>query len=411
LSAEPDSAAPDAGRSRRAWSRLAGWAGFALLVGAALMAARPSRVDRRIVLDRYSPEYAGLIVFSALAGAWCLGGLVRPGSRWGEQAGRTFQGAFEIAGIAVFVFGASELMTRMLRQPLAQFTGGPALTRDYDKLVTFNSHNVRDPERPLAKPPGTWRMVVLGDSFMFGQGVPDESTCVRHLERRLQRPGGPRVEVINTARVGYNTAIELTVLDTLGLRYQPDLVLLGFVLNDAEEGSPTYPRLLPGALDTALDWSQFYYLIRAIVFRVQVATGAKPEYDQYLHALYDPEKPAYRRNMEALHAIVTRAGAAGIPAVVAVWPYADKRHPFKPYLFARERDMAIDEARAAGAHAFDLYPTFENDTYASFALSNADSHPNPDVQRRGAEAIHEFLVREGLAPGAGGATPVAATLP
>jgi putative copper export protein len=62
------------------WSVAAGWTGAVLLVAAALMAARPSRADRREILGRYSPEYAIAIAVIAMASAWWAGGLRGPKS-------------------------------------------------------------------------------------------------------------------------------------------------------------------------------------------------------------------------------------------------------------------------------------------------------------------------------------------
>jgi hypothetical protein len=94
--------------------------------------------------------------------------------------------------------------------------------------VTLNSRGQRGPERAETKPPGVKRVVVLGDSTSWGWGVDDDLMWTRLVERAL----GPGVELINLAVPGYGTDQELWVLESVGLRYQPDVVLLGFVHND-----------------------------------------------------------------------------------------------------------------------------------------------------------------------------------
>jgi hypothetical protein len=66
--------------------------------------------------------------------------------------------------------------------------------------VSINSHGHRDREYSEAKPPDTYRIVMLGDSTTFGWGVPAEQTVAKILESELNKvpvPGYRRVEVIN----------------------------------------------------------------------------------------------------------------------------------------------------------------------------------------------------------------------
>src|SRR5262245_9118655 len=41
---------------------------------------------------------------------------------------------------------------------------GQFSTDEYDVFLEYNSHGIRGPERPFDKPPGTYRIVMLGDS-------------------------------------------------------------------------------------------------------------------------------------------------------------------------------------------------------------------------------------------------------
>jgi hypothetical protein len=400
-------ATPQGVERHRAWTIFAGLTGIALLVVALVLLAHTSHPLRRQVLGRYSVDYAAAIGIVLLAGVWLAGSILRPGSRWAARATRTFRATSEVAAIVLFVFAVAEGLTRLAERPLAGFLGSPALVKQYPK-VTLNSRGLRDPERPLAKAPGTWRLAVLGDSFMYGHGVADESTCVRHLERALRARSGPPIEVINLSHIGFNTAQERTMLDTLGVRYHPDLVLVSYVLNDPEEHYLTYPTLLPGAWARAMEWSSFYYLVRAISFRALVAVGRMPDYATYLRGMYAPG-PAWDRHREALRGIVADAKAAGARVVVAVWPYADRPHRFTPYTFGREQEMAVVAASEAGAEVLDLYPVFATSSYDDFALSSADSHPNARSQRRAAAAIDAFLESHGLLPDGGAARRPAAS--
>ena len=96
--------------------------------------------------------------------------------------------------------------------------------------ATINSLGARGPERPHAKSVGVWRVLLLGDSTTWGEGVDDHEVFGALVERAL----APGVEVVNLAVPGYSTDQELLILERVGARYAPDLVLLGLALDDLE---------------------------------------------------------------------------------------------------------------------------------------------------------------------------------
>jgi lysophospholipase L1-like esterase len=100
--------------------------------------------------------------------------------------------------------------------------------------VRINNLGFRDPrEYSLEKRPGTFRILVMGDSVTFGHGATFETTYPYLLEQRL-RTWRPDVqwEVWNLGVPGYNTRQELTYLEEVGPRFEPDLVIVGFYPND-----------------------------------------------------------------------------------------------------------------------------------------------------------------------------------
>jgi hypothetical protein len=101
--------------------------------------------------------------------------------------------------------------------------------------VATNSHGLRERELPLVKPPGTRRVVFIGDSVTFGPGVRDDQAYARLLESALSAGGAGPVETVNAGVVGYNSIQELARLQNVGLAYQPDVVVLTFLVNDLLE--------------------------------------------------------------------------------------------------------------------------------------------------------------------------------
>ncbi|HVS19293.1 MAG TPA: SGNH/GDSL hydrolase family protein [Planctomycetota bacterium] len=97
-----------------------------------------------------------------------------------------------------------------------------------------NSRGWRGPEAPQAKPEGEFRIVALGDSCTFGKGVLEAETWPRVLEAELSRdlPEGRSVRVVNLGVNGYATRDYVRVFETVGAALQPDLVILGYNIND-----------------------------------------------------------------------------------------------------------------------------------------------------------------------------------
>jgi lysophospholipase L1-like esterase len=96
----------------------------------------------------------------------------------------------------------------------------------------INSIGYRSPDYPVAKPRGTKRLVVVGDSVAEGLGVfKEEDLFARRLESEL-RASGKSVEVLNFSVSGYNTQQEVATLRAKALKFAPDLVLLAYCLND-----------------------------------------------------------------------------------------------------------------------------------------------------------------------------------
>lgn len=106
-------------------------------------------------------------------------------------------------------------------------------TDEYDVHLQYNSRGIRGPERSFEKPAGTFRVVLLGDSFLEGYSVPREKRVAEVLEGILAaKDPSRRFEVIALGTAGYSTDQELLWLESEGLKYRPDLVVDLFYMND-----------------------------------------------------------------------------------------------------------------------------------------------------------------------------------
>ena len=96
------------------------------------------------------------------------------------------------------------------------------------KILNTNVKGIRGQvDYAYPRKPGTTRIVTLGDSYTFGDEVSDDETYSFFLERAL-----PSTEVLNLGVHGYGQDQMLLYLEHEGFKYQPDVVILGYVWFD-----------------------------------------------------------------------------------------------------------------------------------------------------------------------------------
>src|SRR5438552_6464522 len=112
--------------------------------------------------------------------------------------------------------------------------------------IWINRAGLRDREHQEAKPAGTFRIAVLGDSYAEAFQVPMERTFWWILQEELSRDSrfaSLRFEVINFGVGGYGTAQELQILRHRVWAYSPDMILLAFLTgNDIRNNSRALER-------------------------------------------------------------------------------------------------------------------------------------------------------------------------
>jgi hypothetical protein len=112
----------------------------------------------------------------------------------------------------------------------------PANTKAYLKGTSVrwfhletNSLGLRDSEHELIKAPGTTRVLLLGDSMSMAEGVELAETYIKQFEEKANHQGlSTKIETINAAIRGYGNDQEVVLFERIGIKFQPDLVILAF---------------------------------------------------------------------------------------------------------------------------------------------------------------------------------------
>lgn len=102
--------------------------------------------------------------------------------------------------------------------------------------VVINSQSLRDYKEYGTKDSLTYRILLLGDSQTFAGSIPFDSTYGKVLERMLNKfYPDLQFQVLNAGASGYSSANEAAFLEKFGPLLEPDLVIIGFYLNDILE--------------------------------------------------------------------------------------------------------------------------------------------------------------------------------
>ena len=99
--------------------------------------------------------------------------------------------------------------------------------------VETNRFGWRDGEYRREKGAGTFRVICIGDSRVFGLGLRAEDTYPKQLERMLrERHPGTAIEVINAGVPGYTSREGAALVREILPPFRPDLVIVSFGHND-----------------------------------------------------------------------------------------------------------------------------------------------------------------------------------
>ena len=249
--------------------------------------------------------------------------------------------------------------------------------------LTISSDGLRDREYSQAKDDGVFRAVIMGQSYVLGEGVNDRQTFENLLEDRLNAGdaaslGHSRVELLNFGAPAYSAMQQRADL-VLGRvsRWNPDMV---FVVGHFREFAQlddyftSYLRqrdasLLPDEIRPWVDSSG----VTATMTAVEAERRLKPYAARILSFVY--------RDMAA------RIRALGATPVFAYIPTPDVR--VDPVLL----EAFLATTHEAGFEAtFDLRNVYDGGPESRFNLTEWDHHPNVAGHVRIAERVRELLL-------------------
>ena len=262
-------------------------------------------------------------------------------------------------------------------------------------LIEINSKGLRDHEYPYEKPAGVFRILFLGDSFVFGSGGVESGR--RFTE--LLESSTPRLEVVNAGVPGYSPDQEFLFLQSEGHRYQPDLVVVGLFMNDFSEAFlPFNPSIQRAKGHIALEEGElrFHSPAFGLFFRAVQSSYVLALADQRLQLssrLQRRSRPetapdqatrreAFRRLLLAMRDFCARRGA-GLAVVHFPIKSQKNRHALE--------DVLDDVASRGGIPVLNLHGLIDRPEDARSPFFQHDIHLNDHGHARAAELLSEFL--------------------
>jgi hypothetical protein len=373
-----------------------------------------------------------------ISGALVLGGLL--------VAVLLAEGALRLLGVSAPIWHRPD--------PELGWTLRPGVSGEFTQegraLVEVNADGRRDPGYPLAKPAGSYRIAVLGDSYSEAMQVQRDEAYWALLPAALKAcdfARGKAIEVLNFGVSGYGTGQELLTLQSRAAAYRPDLVLLQFTNgNDVSDNSlaiddnKTRPFFVAAGASLKLDrsflegrefrritsWphetmrelsdsSRVLQLLRAAK-RISLVTHAQAggvEQGMEPMVLAPPKderwEQAWRLTERLISGIHEETRRLGARLVVFTVPYAIQVHPDRAVREALQAKLGVSDlfypdrrvealAQRAGIDAVALAPQMQRlaDQREAFFHGFPESgmgrgHWNPDGHRVAAEIIAKRL--------------------
>lgn len=313
-----------------------------------------------------------------------------------KSASKTRNIGKSIKNVSVIVLSVilTILLIEILMQNSAPFQHGGDLAPRNDPNLTWE------------KPAGTTRIMIVGDSLTFGDGVKATETYPFQLEQRLNAQEEGQFQIVNLGIMGLNTDQQALILSRQNpyfgepvLTLNPDLVLLTFSADDIE-GRPD-PQERPGIRVLPQDVHQFlfnrsrlYALFHQSLNSLLSSIGIQSSYTEYLQHLYRDDTPEWQEFQQSLALFIETVQEARTPMLLVIFPILEQLNESHPFLDLYARVTAL--AQAKEIPVLNLFSYFQGKEASALRVSLLNDHPNAEAYEVAAEAVYQTLIQQDL---------------
>ncbi|MFC1783880.1 SGNH/GDSL hydrolase family protein [Planctomycetota bacterium] len=248
-----------------------------------------------------------------------------------------------------------------------------------------NSYGLRDKQYTIQKPPRTFRVAVLGDSFTMPSGVDINDAFHTLLEERLNAESADiSYEFINFAIGGYDPEQYLASLKYKALDYEPDLVLYclcgAYEPYRAEIHKKQKYQVKPKQNSFWLS----YFLERLIYVKNNITNFRKDNKPIKLFT-----KPAHEEKLKNIFSELGQISSTrNMPVCVVILRHfcGDRQ----------ENDRIMHLAAEHGLFFINTGPSFQDTELSQYIIYKIDFHPNAKANAKFAEVIYDYLKEQNL---------------
>jgi lysophospholipase L1-like esterase len=310
---------------------------------------------------------------------------------------------FLAEGILRIVFPIKENRGRLLEDLPADpiqyrlIPGGRAVY--YGAEVEVNDSGYRGVPLAEATSETELRVLVLGDSMTFGNGVGELETYPVHLARWLSdHAQGWEARSANLGVPSYNAEQVAIQLREKGIPLHPDLVVYGFFVNDAAPKGTSihWARPDPGRVQSLVGNSHLVRFLQSQaprrVTEIRQALGLRARSDGY-NEYYREESQTWEACRNSLREIRDVCRSAEVPLAVVLIPFWVD---FRNYPWADCHRAVYRELEKLGVPVLDLAQVWgeRGINGRDYWIDIHQSHPTGEGYQLLTETLGDFLIHQ-----------------
>jgi lysophospholipase L1-like esterase len=281
----------------------------------------------------------------------------------------------------------------------AKYDGDPYGTLPEGNTILYSLNEAGFRERSFTEggAEGDPVVAVLGDSFVFGEGVEQDKTLTVVAEEILRARLIPEARVLNLGISGFATEDERDLAKAVLGSYGPQLVIVGYCLNDPVHWDDERQLGLMG-FDLVVRRDDYiaerreedspFYLVRLLERRLETLRLTEESLRWY-RWMYEGEDAPWTRTRNYLLEIRREAKRHGAPMAVFLFPIFYRLE--EDYPFWDLHEIVEEWCRSEGIPVYDTLELFAGKETESLVVHPKDHHPNAGTHRVLGEALADFI--------------------
>ncbi|MCC7431279.1 SGNH/GDSL hydrolase family protein [bacterium] len=310
---------------------------------------------------------------------------------------------FKGLGFLAFFLIICELIVRnLINIEPTGYTGLEINSREWmSKNVENNQFGYRDYDFELEKPKDVTRVLIVGGSTTFGQGVEflaERFSQVFQLEVKKQNP---EIEVINFSKIGWTLKDQVQFITDESINYSPDYIFM--VFEPETVGTSHFNNfenyysglIVPQSIRFfLLKFSYFHYYFESRISKILESSNLKKTYFAYLRDLYI-ERGTFWKNFvdKKVDRVQNFCKNNNIQLVAVTIPAFFN---LQNYPLEQEQKDLLKFFDEKGIKTVDAVEGFLGKSEEGLVLSNFDFHPNSKGQAMIGKFLTQKVIEQGI---------------